>query len=407
MSVAFVAPAKPMGIGGRRLALWQPLRLGQPPPGGGGSGVSPNAIAGLSGWWDAGDTSTAVGPTGSTVPFWNSAAASLSDKSGNGIALRPYSFAPAAGLPITTPHLSGLLGGLGRVAGGTGMLAPALDPDMGFQVADVPLQANASWTRYLVWSRPNWRQNSGHDANPITLISSGGTSLLQADSVAGQNRLLLFPGSPNKAVLSTAMTRRHTHAVILRNTPGIGVDIWLDSARIASGVGNPISSATAAPMILLHDAASLGGAQCWFHEAATWERALADAEVSNLLQYSTRWARGPRRGVYLIIHGQSNAINYALNDGAAQLLAQGVAWYLGALAYNVLATTGNPSRYTMQSGHGLYPAVNGTYPGSFLNNPNNGSNPSTWQLGADGLATEAAIEGLDVPDRSEERRVGK
>lgn len=391
-----------MGIGGRHLALWQPLHSSQPPSGGGGGGsIAPSAIAGLSGWWDAGDTSTAVGPTGSTVRSWNSAAASLSDKSGNGVALRPYSFAATAGLPITTPRLSGLLGGLGRVSGGTGALAPALDPDMGFQVANVPLQANTSWTRYLIWSRPNWRQNSGHDTNPITLIGSGGTPVLQADSASGQNRLVLFPGSPNQAVLNTAMTRRHTHSVILRNTPGTGVDIWLDNARIVSSVANPISSATALPMILLHNATSLGSAQCWFHEAATWERSLTDAEISSLLQYATRWARGPRRGVYLVINGQSNAVNYALNDGAAQLLAQGVAWYLGALAYNALATTGNPTCYTMQSGHGLYPAVNETYPGSFLHNPLDGSTPSTWQLGADGLANQAAIEGLSAADQQD------
>src|SRR5689334_13601111 len=100
MSVALVAPARPMGIGGGRLALWQPLRFVGPPSGGGsGDNVPPSALAGLSGWWDASDTATAVGPTGSIVPGWNSATASMTDKSGNGVLLNRYSFATAAGLP--------------------------------------------------------------------------------------------------------------------------------------------------------------------------------------------------------------------------------------------------------------------------------------------------------------------
>jgi hypothetical protein len=402
MSIVLVAPGRAMRTNGGRIALWHTLRAKSDASGEGSFvGPFPNAIAELSGWWDAGDFSAARDTDGMPLSGWNHPFSYIADKSGRGRSLVPYSFAPANGLPVMTARLSGLCGGGGLLRAGSATAAPALDPDLGFRVSDAVFHGSARWTCYLVWSRPNWRQNSGRDGDPITLIASGSTSLLQADSVAGQNRLLLFPGTSSQTILSSSLTRRHTHSVIIRHCPGDGTDIWLDATQVARGIRNPIPPSAPTTMILLHDTTQSGSSQCWFHEAATWDAALSDADIALLLQCATRWIRGPRRGVLLVVNGQSNAINYALNDGAAQLLAQGVAWYLGALAYGFLATTGNPARYTMQGGHGLYPAVNRTYPGSFLDDPNDGSFPAGWHLGADGIATQAAIKALPQADQDD------
>lgn len=395
-----MAPLVPMRDGNGGLALWQPLPTRPPSPGVGENVPSLSALPGLSGWWDGATFNGMRDRTGSPLTSWGSEVFSLQDQSGNGRAVIPYTSRPAVALPIAAPRLSGLLGGLGSLATNAGLPAPVLDPDAGLAAGDADLQVETGWTLFLVWSRPNWRQNSGKDAEPVTLLSWGGAPVLQAESRGGGNRLWLFPGSGADVILTADLARRHTHSLIIRNRPNAGVDVWLDDNRIVSAGANPLVSLSGTlPLILLHDTTVGGGAQCWFHEAAMWTRDLADQEIGIVLTRSSRWSRGSRRGVCLLINGQSNAINFSLNDGAAELLAQGVAWHLGALAYDILATWGGPSSYTMQSGHGIYRA--GLYPGSFLQDPGDGSDPLEWQPGADGEALREAISNFPDQDRSD------
>jgi hypothetical protein len=364
------------------------------------SGPTPAAITGLSGWWDAGAADVS-----------NKVVTSLADQSGNNQTMSAYHYYTGSGTTpaslVATPRLNALLGGLGApipqsTNSATLTYAPMLDADTGLQLPTLSLAPDAAWTRMLVWSRPNLRQGTYYvNANPVSLICSNGIALVSLSTTG--TTLTLFPTGA-AVVLSSSMTRRHTHVIILRNTPGVGVDAWLDGAQVASAVANPLAAGVRAQVVLMHEMDLQGAAQLWFHEMATWERALDAADMATLIACGGRWVLGPRKGVSLLIMGQSNS-SYFVASGGAQLMANGLAWYLGALAGNIIfqpsGTYLSPARYTQVNGH---PISNSTGPlfspgagnGTFLTNPGDGSDPSTWALGPDGQATAAYLTGTSA-----------
>ena len=349
--------------------------------------------AGLTGWWDAGVPTGMLDSTAKPLSAFGAAVASVAEKSGSGAPLAVWHAASSgSNPPLATPRLNGLLGGLGLNTivppnvPGAGQQLPLMDPDQGLISTAMNLGSAAAWTVFLVWSRPNWRQSS---AAASTLLSIAGTQILAADNKGGQ-RLVLFPGI-QQSVLSNALTRRHSHAVVLRNTPGSGVDVWLDNNQVIVAAPNPMAPALSAPLLFLHNGAAAGGAECWFHEAAVWDRALSSDGIAGVLSYQSRWTRGPRKGIQVLVTGQSNCGN-GLIDGAWHLLAEGVAWHLGALGFGVVGSYGSPPAATCIHGEGMYPVPALGLTGSFLNNPNDGSDPSTWGLGSDGVAVQTWLQ---------------
>jgi hypothetical protein len=405
VALLFDASGAPLLTAAGKRALVAALPAGSTVAAGVFTGPYPSAIAGLSGWWDAGVLSGLLDANGAPVTASGAVVGSLLDKSGAGRALLPYhvSFDTAPVATIAAPRVNGYLGAVGAPDGAIVSYGPSLDPDGGLSHPGFEFGSGVAWTRYLVWTRPNWRQGTYYgDAQPIPLIhaTAGGVTILQADSSEGSN-LTLFPSAVQPVVLTAALARRHSHAVILRHTPGVGVDVWLDGVQVAAGVANPLPASANAQVLFLHDGSLQGSAQCWFHEAATWERALTAAEVGTLVAASGRWVLGARRGVNLLVMGQSNAA-WFVNSGGPLALAQGVAWYLGAAAYGICAVQADtylsPNRYSIISGHPISNSSPPLFPpgasgGTFLTNPGDGSDPSGWAGGPDFAALSAYLSG--------------
>ncbi|HET6183217.1 MAG TPA: hypothetical protein VFA03_06435 [Acetobacteraceae bacterium] len=408
MTVAFVAPLRAMLRGNQQTVLWHSLPSATGTSGSGHAGTSaiasPASIPGLSGWWDASGYAGMADAQGNPLIGWGLASASIIDRSGGGRPALPYRYGSTSGdLPVATPRISGLLGGCGLDLK-TGPYYPTLDYNLGFQIPNVPMGAAAAWTRALVWSRPNWKQNPfSPDGSPNALLYSGATPVAAADGSAGAGAVTLFPGAANPATLAAGLSRRHTHFLVLRNTPGQGVDAWVDSTKLAQSVPNPIAGTGSNPLLLFHsgNGYTTGGGQCWFHEFASWERALTDAEVAELGLYFGRWWLGPRKGVALMFNGQSNAANAVVAAGADLTLAEGVAWHLGAIAYSRVSQTQNGGSGTMVPGMGIYyypETANPAYPGTFLADPLDGSDPSGWGLGAMGREVADWVQSLPAED---------
>lgn len=409
MAVALIAPGVPMMVTPRQPALVAQL-AGIASGGGGGSegsftGPYASAISGLTGWWDAGVTADILDLSGDPILSWNSRVGGLADKSGAGSTLTVYHYAGTTAPPVATPRLNALLGGVGlnsivppNTLPATNQPLPVMDPDQGLLSGNLALGSGQAWTIYLVWSRPNWRQNT---SAPSCLLSADGTAILTVDNSGGSGNLTLFPGA-QQTVLTSSMTRRHTHAVILTNTPGTGLSVWVDGLHLLSVGINPLPTTLTTGLLFVHDGTNGGGAQCWFHEAATWGHALDSADISTLISCQGRWKLGTRKGVQILVTGQSNAGN-GVTWGAWHLLAQGVAYYLGALAYGLIGSyTGGSTDTTCIGGEGVYNVPAGApgagLTGSFIVSPGNGSNPDTWSIGADGEAVQTFLSAVPAED---------
>ncbi len=408
MGLILAARGAPLAVSG---VMPSPLFVGpvaSAPGSGFYSGPTPAAVAGLTGWWDAGALGSMQDPVGNTISAWNNVVAALTNKVQGGLPLTPYSIStdtkPNATLAV--PRVNGFLGAVGSPDPAVALYGPTLDPDWGLVLPTIDLGSGVGWTLYLVWTRPNWRQGTiaVNDA-PIPLLhaSASGVTILQAGGPDGRG-LTLFAGSQSALPITATLTRRHSHAIIIRHTPGTGVDIYIDDVLAVSGAINPLPASSLGPLLFLHDGTVQGSAQCWFHEAATWARALDQADMNTLLGCEARWVLGSRRGVNLLVMGQSNAEWFTFAGGALAL-AQGICWYLGAASYGATylqsGNNVNPSRYSMIAGHPisnssppLFPPGSGS--GTFLTNPGDGSDPSAWALGPDGIALEDYLTGAQA-----------
>ena len=357
------------------------------------TGALPSDIPGLLGWWDASTPAGLRSASGSAVSGFGVVAASLIARSGSASAMTlaagsGYGANGPTGF-LGRPRLVGSRGGVGATLSSRyGPVTPLVDPSLNASVPGLALGSGTARTLHLVWSRPTRASQpyGGYTSGPLTLLSIGGAPVLTLGNAGGADALTLFG-----TALASTMTSRHTHSVTLRWAVGGGIDAWVDDNPVATGVASAIASAATGLTL------GLGTAGIYLHELAVWDHALSTADIGTLLtnasSVSKSWVRGVRKGIKLLPIGQSNA-SYFMGDGGAQL-EESVRYHMAALGVDL--STGDDR--LPQFGAGTTPGgtpLYGNPGGFFLNNPGDGSAPSTWAANAnvDGVMTHNGAEEL-------------
>ena len=332
-----------------------------------------------SSWWDAG-----VPPGGG----WTAPIASLADKAGS-VPLVPSASA------VGSAHLVGALGGAGKkLLANTGfapVLHPLMDPDHTWS-ATPAFGPGGAITIDLVFTRPNVRQ-SGTQAvaagawmsavflgGVCPLIVIGGVVVVGLTSTGTGDTLAAFPASTNVA-LQTAIDPRITASVRLRGSHSAGWDVFWNGTQVGTAVASQLGStpATGTVVRLLGNGTG-NSAQCWLHEAITWNRALNASDTSGSEAYlSARWQRRSRAGAVLPWIGQSNSIFTYQNTNALDGLCSGIEYETGMVSVTILAyyLGTDSTKWTIYGGHGLLGAADQScYLGGSITDT-----PSTVQFG--------------------------
>lgn len=377
--------------------------------GGGGStftGPYPDAITGLTAWWDAGLL------TGfqQSLSAWSQPTAAILDKTtgGNNIPTPETSSSNYTG-SIAVPHLNGVLGGAGgwlTDGDSKGTWSPwvangiSFTPTTGFQTG-----SGTDWTLYFVYSRPNFRQafvnvNIDSGGSLVPLLTVGGTVVVAMTATGTNDQLILFPGG-SQTVVNSSLTRRHTHSITLINTASTGIDVYLDDTLVHSAVANTLGTSNTSAVTFLGTNTAGNGAQCYFHEAARYNKVVAGADLSTLLLGTTivapnsagscskRWVRGNRPHAIVLGVGQSNASDWYLISNGRYLAQQAIRYYLQSLSCQFFV--GNS---TISSGTPVYQDAPGSALVAGVLNPNPTTDPMAAPGWAPGNLGTSIIQGL-------------
>jgi hypothetical protein len=357
--------------------------------------TAPGGIAQTSiwGWWDCSDYLNVVNTSsGLALSGWEQPSTgntSIIDSSGAGHPLN--SFALKTNQRVVARDSVSKLGGLD------------LDTDtgngnnqVGLRASAAPMGKNVPWTIYLVFTRKGKYYDSGSSVSKRQpFLGYGTTNLATIESDASGGAMKLWTGSASEQVIVASPERIVTYALVIRNTPGAGVDVWVNGTKTLTAVPNPMGASISANLNFMGKEGGYGEGlyRGHFHEAAFWTSSLSDTEVNQLTHPTTgwagRWMLGPRKLVGLLLGGQSNAVFFS-EDGAFSRMNRLVAWLLGASGSRNLASRYDPPGRTMAGGNALSQWVNG-----------DGLDPGTWQTwprNTIGIETNTYITGTLTPD---------